>query len=180
MGTRHLALSLATTARLNSRRLMVRLFSNVLVALLSLIFSGCDSGDAMPTRLGERFQPAQPKVQVFEADRPAVFAAALDAMQELDFQVSRSGMAQGIINAHSRLQATGTFGKAHQYSMEVKLQSLEPGKTDVSVVLREQEESASFAGATDLVVREHALYQSFFAALERSLKSHTTPAIQAP
>ena len=159
---------------------MVRNLSMMLVALMSLTFAGCESGDAMPTRMSERFQPAQPKVQVFEADRPTVFAAALDAMRQLDFQVSRSGMAQGIINAHSRLQPAGTFGKAHQYTMEVRLQSLEPGKTDVSVVLREQEESTSFAGATDLVVREHALYQSFFAALERALKSRTTPESKAP
>ena len=152
----------------------------ILVTLYSLTFSGCESGDAMPTRLSERFQPAQPKVQVFEADQPAVFAATLDAMRQLDFQVSRSGMAQGIVNAHSRLQPAGTFGKAHQYSMEVRLKSLEPGKTDVSVLLREQEESTSFAGATDLVVREHALYQSFFAALERALTSRATPATQTP
>jgi len=89
-------------------------------------------------------------------------------------------MAQGIINAHSRLQPAGTFGKAHQYTMEVRLQSLDPGKTDVSVVLREQEESTSFAGATDLVLREHALYQSFFAAVERALKLRATTELQVP
>ena len=159
---------------------MARFLSILLVTLSWLTFSGCESGDAMPTRMRERFQPAQPKVQAFEADRQAVFAAALDAMRELDFQVSRSGMAQGIVNAHSRLHAADSFGKSRQYTLEVRLQELEPGKTDVSVILREQEESTSFAGATDLVVREHALYQSFFGALERSLKSRATSESQTP
>jgi hypothetical protein len=155
-------------------------FLSVLLAVSSMVFTGCESGgDAMPARMRERFQPPQPKVQVFEAERPAVFAAAIDAMRQLDFQVSRSRMAQGIINAHSRLQAAGSFGKARQYTMEVRLHSYEPGKTDVSVILREQEESASFAGATDLVLREHALYGSFFAALERSLGVRGTPAAEA-
>jgi hypothetical protein len=138
--------------------------------MCALVFVGCESGNTMPGRIRERFEAPQAKIKVFEAERPAVFDAALEAVHQLDFQVSRSGMAQGIINAHSRLQAGGSFGKARQYTMEVRLNSFEPGKTEVGVVLREQEESSSFAGATDIPIREHALYNSFFAALERVLK----------
>jgi len=154
---------------------------SVIVALSSLAFAGCESGsDAMPSRMRERFQPAQPKVQVFDAERPAVFEAALKAMRELDFQVSRSGMSQGMIDAHSRLHSAGTFGKARQYTMEVRLESYEPGKTEVAGVVREQEESASFAGATDLVLREHGLYGSFFDALERALKKGSASEVAEP
>ena len=124
----------------------------------------------MPDRMRDRFNAPQPKVQVFDADQRAVFEAAQSAMRRLDFQISRSGLAQGIINAHSRLQASDSFGKARQYTMEVRLHMYAPGKTEVSAVLREQEESSSFAGATDLPIREHGLYSSFFAALEASLK----------
>jgi hypothetical protein len=142
----------------------------VLLSVCSLAFVGCESGNSLPTRMRERFNAPQPKTQVFDADQPQVFEAARTAMGLLDFQVSRAGMAQGILNAHSRLHASDSFGKARQYVMEVRLRSYEPGKTDVSIVLREQEESASFAGATDLVLREHALYGSFFAALEHALR----------
>jgi len=158
------------------------------VAFLSIVFvvssvgwSGCGTGrDAMPARMRERFEPAQPKVQVFVAERPAVFETALSAMRQLDFTVSRSRMAQGIIHAHSRLHGTGAFGKARQYTFEVRLYSYEPGKTEVSVILREQEESASFAGATDLVLREHGLYGSFFDAVQRALKERGTATAEAP
>ena len=139
-----------------------------------LLFAGCESGKAMPERMRDRFQAPQSKIKVFEVERPAVFDAALEAMRQLDFQISRAGMAQGIINAHSRLLPAGSFGKARQYTMEARLHSFEPGKTEVAVVLREQEESSSFAGATDMPIREHGLYTSFFAALERVLKMQGT------
>jgi hypothetical protein len=154
---------------------------SVFLAVTSLAFTGCGSGgDAMPSRMRERFEPAQPQVQVFDAERPEVFEATLSAMRQLDFTVSRSRMAQGIIHAHSRLHSAGAFGKARQYTFEVRLYSYEPGKTEVSVILREQEESASFAGATDLVLREHGLYGSFFDAVERTLKERGAAEVAAP
>ena len=141
----------------------------LILASLSLALAGCESGSAMPARMRERFAAPQPKIQSFEGDQSTVFAAAKSALRLLDFQVTRAGMAQGILNAHSRLQPGDSFGKARQYTMEVRLQSYELGITEVAVVVRQQEESASFAGATDLVVKEHGLYDSFFAALSQSL-----------
>lgn len=145
----------------------------LLVAILSAVavtWFGCASGDQMPDRMRERFQAPQAQVKVFAAERQAVFDAVREAMRQLDFQVSRAGMAQGIVHAHSRLQPAGSFGKARQYTLEVQLASYEPGKTEVAVILREQEESASFAGATNMPIRNHGLYTSFFGALERTLK----------
>ena len=127
----------------------------------------------MGAHVRERFNAPQPKTQVFAADPRAVFEAAQIAMKQLDFQVSRAALAQGIVNGHSRLQPGGSFGKARQYVMEVRFHSYEPGKTEVSAVLREQEESESFAGATDLPLREHGLYGSFFAGVEQALKEKT-------
>ena len=142
----------------------------LLVASLGFAFAGCESGGALPDRMRDRFNAPQPKTQTVEGDQKAVFEAAQSALRRLDFQISRSGLAQGIVNGHSRLQASDSFGKARQYTLEIRVHSYEPGKTDVSVVLREQEESSSFAGATDLPIREHGLYSSFFAALEQALK----------
>ncbi|HTO04872.1 MAG TPA: hypothetical protein VL069_14265 [Opitutus sp.] len=139
----------------------------------ALLLAGCESSGSMTTRVRDRFHAPEPKVQVFEAEREEVFEAARAAMRRLDFQISKAGVAQGILNAHSRLHASDSFGKARQFVMEVRFHSYEPGKTEVAVVLREQEESASFAGATDLVLREHALYGSFFAALEEALQQKT-------
>lgn len=152
-----------------------RLHSTVLffLGLSALVLAGCESGSVMPNRMRERFAAPQPKVRTFEADQPVVFEAAKSALRQLDFQVSRSGMAQGILNGYSRLQAGDGFGKARQYVMEIQLQSYEPAKTEVAVVVREQEESSSFAGATDLALKEHGLYESFYAALEQALRERS-------
>jgi hypothetical protein len=149
--------------------------SILLSALISFFVSGCESGSVVPSRMRERFQPAQPKTQIFQGEQPAVFEAARAALRRLDFQTTRAGAAQGLLNAHSRLQASDAFGKARQYVIEVRVRALEPGSTEVSAVLREQEESSSFAGATDLVLKEHGLYTSFFAAVEQVLRQQNNP-----
>ena len=150
---------------------MVRTLAFFMLVAGALLLAGCESSGSMSTRMRDRFQAPEPKVQVFEAGREEVFEAARAAMRQLDFQISKAGVAQGILNAHSRLHASDSFGKARQFGMEVRFHSYEPGKTEVAVVLREQEESASFAGATNLVLREHALYGSFFSALEEALQA---------
>ena len=154
-----------------TRSFMVRTLASLLLVGGALLLAGCESSGSMSTRMRDRFQAPEPKVQVFEAGREEVFEAARAAMRRLDFQISKAGVAQGILNAHSRLHASDSFGKARQFGMEVRFHSYEPGKTEVAVVLREQEESASFAGATNLVLREHALYGSFFSALEEALQA---------
>ncbi len=122
----------------------------------------------------ERFDAPQPKTRIIEGDSHAIFEAARVAVRRLDFQVSKAAFAQGIINGHSALRSGDTFGKASQMSIEVRLHSYDAGKTEVAVLLREQEESASFAGATNLPLREHALYGAYFSALEQALHENVS------
>lgn len=147
--------------------LMRPVFALVLV-LGSLAFSGCESAD-FPARVRERFEAPQPKVRIYQAEQRAVFDAATRTMKRIGFTISRAGAAQGIIRAHSPLRSGDGFGVARQHSLEVRVQSFDPGVTQIAVVLREQEESESFAGATDIPLREHALYGSFFGGLEDEL-----------
>ena len=145
---------------------------NILLLILavgSLAVAGCESVDSLPTRVRERFEAPQPKTRVYQAEQRAVFDAAERAMKRIGFTVSRAGAAQGIIRAHSPLRSGNGFGVARQYSLEVRVQSFDPGVTQVAVVLREQEESESFAGATDIPLKEHALYGSYFGGLEDEL-----------
>jgi len=156
---------------------MRRLFI-VSIALGALALAGCESGDSLPTRIRERFEPVQPKIRVFDADQRTVFDAAQVAMRRIDFQVSRARAVEGVVSGHSGLRSGESFGTAQQFSLEVHLQSVEPGKTEVSVVLREQEESSSFAGATDIPVREHGLYDAFFGQLEQVLREKNPTAAE--
>lgn len=140
----------------------------LLLCSVSLMVGGCESGE-LPTRLRERFEAPQPKTRVYAAEQRAVFEAAQRAVKRIDFVVSRAGAAQGTIKGHSPLRSGDGFGIARQHSIDVRVQSFEAGSTQVAVVLREQEESESFKGATDIPLREHALYNAFFGALEAEL-----------
>lgn len=157
----------------------LRLIVGLLFALAGL--TGCESFHDVPTRVRQRFEPAQPQVRNYEAAPRAVFDAAQRAMKRIDFRVVRAGAAQGTLSSISRIQPGGSFGTGRQYAMEVKLRELEPKLTEVAVVLREQEESNSFAGATDIALRDHGLYTSFFEAVAQELAPETrTPATTAP
>lgn len=145
----------------------------LLGAIVLLINSGCESTESMPQRMRERFAAPEPKTRIFDADARAVFEAAQLAVRRLDFQVSRAAFAQGIVKGYSRLQPGDTFGKARQYAIDIHLTPLDEKRIEVAVVLREQAESASFAGATDIPLREHALYDSYFAAFEQALREKT-------
>jgi hypothetical protein len=147
----------------------------LLAAVLGLGLAGCDSVDSLPGRVMERFEAPPPKVRVYAGEQRAVFEAAVGATKNIGFIVSRSGAAQGLIKAHSPLHPGNGFGVAKQYSFEIHVDSYEPGKTEVSVLLHVQEESESFAGATDIPVREHGLYESYFAALDGLLAQRGEP-----
>ncbi|HWA86803.1 MAG TPA: hypothetical protein VG710_11315 [Opitutus sp.] len=145
----------------------MRFFSALLILSMAAGLAGCDSIEAPPS-WHERFSP-EPQVRTYAGEQQAVFEAARAALRQIDFTITRSRAAQGVLEAHSALHAGNSFQGAQQFSMSVKVQaSDEPGKTDVSVLLREQEES-SFGGATEVPVGQHGLYDSFFAALEQAL-----------
>lgn len=149
-------------------RFVSQLFLALGVLSSVVAFTGCESAD-LPARMRERFEAPRPKIREYRADQPAVFEAARRAVKRIDFIASRARAAQGIIQAHSALRSTEAFGIARQNSIEVKIDSFEPGVTQVAVVVREQEESEGFQGATDIAVREHGLYESYFDALEAEL-----------
>lgn len=146
----------------------MRTFFALALIVLGLGMAGCESAD-LPPRLRERFEAPQPKIREYQAEQKEVFEAARRAMKRIDFTISRAGAAQGIVRAHSGLRSGEAFGIARQNSLEVKIDSFTPGVTQVAVVVREQEESEGFRGATDIAVREHGLYISYFAALEAEL-----------
>jgi hypothetical protein len=142
----------------------------LLCGMALLINSGCESTESMPRRVRERFAAPEPKTRVFDADARAVFEAAQLAVRRLDFQVSRAAFAQGIVKGYSRLQPGDTFDKARQYTIDVRITPLDDKRIELAVILREQAESASFSGATDIPLHEHALYDSYFAAFEQALR----------
>ncbi len=142
-------------------------FPFLLAALIALLaLTGCDS---LPTRLSDRFANAAPQEREIEADRSVVFQATQLAFKKIGFTVDRALEAQGIVVARSNLRSDDAFVGVRQYEMDVKVREFGEGASKIAIRLQEQVEGEVKAGATSHVLREHGLYDSFFAALDASL-----------
>jgi hypothetical protein len=138
----------------------------LLLLTAALFVAGCES---LPDRVTQRFAAPVPQERVLELPAEKVFFAVQQALVRLNYQLTKTAQAQGIINAQSRLLPTERFGSSDQYVFEVRLRALDGGATSVSAVLFEQSEGQFRAGATSTPVREHGRYESFFETLEQVL-----------
>ena len=138
----------------------------------ALSFAGCDS---IPTRVQDRFSAIPPKTTVVAGAHRDVFYAAQGALKQMDFQLSRAAEAQGIVNGFSRIRSGDGPRESRQYSFEIRLNGHGPLETEVSALLREQIEGggSSGIGATDQPLRQHGLYEAFFATLKKTLTDKT-------
>ncbi len=146
---------------------MVRTVSFLIAAWFAAL-AGCET---VSERFQERHAPPQPQVRSYPFNEDLVFGAARSAMRTIDFQLGKTAVAQGIITGYSRIRAGDSFGDARQFTFDVRVRSFSPDQTEVSVILRQQDETSAFAGATDIPVREHGLYDSYFAAIELALRN---------
>jgi hypothetical protein len=133
----------------------------------SLCFTGCESISA---RMAERFDPVPPKTREYSADQKTLFQAVQKALKKMDFVVTRSALAQGIVDAKSSIRDTANFGFGRQFIFEIRLHGADTQSTHVDVRLTEFLEGDFKAGATAKTLRVHGLYDSFFAQLEQALR----------
>lgn len=135
--------------------------------LLCLLFqTGCES---LPTRLADRFSTDAPQEREVETGRDKVYAAAQTALERMSFKVTRAREAQGIVEGRSAILSSDRFSESQQYDFEIRLRDYGDDLTRVSVWLREQAEGSFKAGPSREIIRDHALYDSFFAALNAIL-----------
>lgn len=152
------------------RKVLLHLFSAA-----ALLLAGCESSGGFSSRVRERFEAPVPQKRVFEVDQRTVFFAAQAALKRMDYRLTRTAAARGQIRAVSEIQAGDSLRDARQYEFDITVTDLADQKTEVAVVLHEQQESASFSGATDVPLRQHGLYDSFFEMLAAVLKEGFTP-----
>jgi hypothetical protein len=106
------------------------------VAVGATVFlAGCDS---LPSRVQDRFSAVPARTQIVAGSQREVFYAAQGALKRLDFQLSRTAEAQGIVNGFSRIRAGDGPRESRQYTLEIRLNGLGPAETEVSVLVREQ------------------------------------------
>ena len=147
------------------------MFRLSLLLLLGLAISGCES---VSGRMQAKFSPVPPKVRMVAADRHSVYAAAQLAAKQMEFVVQRRSEADGFIEASSRIRPGDSVHSAQQFILEVQLREDADGRTEVALRLFELREGY---GATDSgreQLREHGLYDSYFAALEQILRGKSS------
>ncbi len=138
----------------------------LILSVLALFLAGCE---AMPSRLSERFAPAEPQVRELETARVNVFPALEEAFERISFTVTRSRQAEGVVAGQSRILSDDSFRGARQYQLEVRVSEFDTDLTKVTVALRELFEDNTKSRASYQDLRTHGIYDSFFTALEQVL-----------
>jgi hypothetical protein len=134
---------------------------------LTCFFTGCES---ISERMAERFDTTPPQTRMIASDQKTVYYAAQKALKRMDFVLTRSAAAQGLVNAQSSIRDTAVFGAGRQFTFEIKVRGADPVSTNVDVRLTELHEGDFKAGATGKTLRAHGLYDSFFEQLEQAVR----------
>lgn len=146
---------------------MKTLWLGFALAIVGLCFTGCESISA---RMAERFDTVPPQTREYPADQKAIFQAVSKALKRMDFVVTRSALAQGIVEAKSSIRDTATFGAGRQFIFEIRLHGADAQSAHIDVRLTELLEGDFKAGATGKTLRVHGLYDSFFAQVDQALR----------
>jgi len=140
----------------------MKLFQLIAVSLV-LLFAGCES-----MSVPERFAAVPPQVVTVNGDVEEVYTAAQKAFKRLDFVVTRSSM--GRVEAASAIKTSVTFGDSKQVVARVHITQNEPGKSEVELSVTEEVTSKSLGGTRQQALREHSLFQIYFATLQQVLQ----------
>lgn len=159
--------------------------SGVTLSLLALLAGGCASEgttsgqrQSLPGALAARWTPPEFATRSVDGERSAVLDACVATANAMGFSVSRLDGASGKLSASRRQKAP--FDGAREETLEVTVSSFAPTAVQVSVVLREAEESADGMVSGGLV-RERAPYDAFFERLGAALRPADAPApVDAP
>jgi len=136
----------------------------IIAALSVLLLAGCAS---MP----DRFATVPPEVQIVDGDVEEVHAAAQKAFRRLNLNVIRAPM--GRVEAASAINTSETFGDSRQIVARLKITPAETGKSSVELTVTEEVGSSSVGGTRQQALREHSLFQLYFATLQQVLRERT-------
>jgi len=142
----------------------------ILVLGLTMLVSGCGSLEPLPS-VKERYSAVPPQTRVVAADHRTAYYAAQLALKKIDFVLTKSALAQGIIDGRSGLRPDEAFRQTRQFTIEIRLRDQDDQHTEVAVLLHEQIEGDFSAGATDRALRTHGLYDAYFAKLDQVLRA---------
>ena len=130
------------------------------------LLTGCDS---VSTRVQERFSTVTPKTREFAAGRRVVFEAGQVAVKNVGLLLGRTSFAQGLIEAYAPIHPGDSTQDARQTTMRISLREADGGETEVALLVSEHTEGRFPGGVSEQDLREHSLYEIYFAALRQVL-----------
>ncbi|MDB6115447.1 MAG: hypothetical protein JWQ62_2392 [Lacunisphaera sp.] len=135
----------------------------------SLLLTGCES---MSSRMSDRFSSVPPHTRVFAADQKAVYYAAQAAVKNVGLLPGRTSIAKWSIDGYAPIRSSTETSDARQTTIEVRLFETENLETRVEVLVYEQTEGSFPGGKSAQALREHSLYENYFAALQQVLEAN--------
>jgi len=136
---------------------------------LGFLVSGCES---ISERVADRFKSDPPQTKLVPSEKKAVFYASQKALKRMGFEVTRTALAQGSVNARSSIRDTAIFGAGRQFLFEIQISATDAG-SNIRVKLIELLEGDFKAGATGKLLQTHGLYDSFFSQTEHALREES-------
>ena len=133
----------------------------------SLLFTGCES---MESRMTDRFSGVLPHTRVFPADQKAVYYAAQAAVKNVGLLLGRTSISKWSVDGYAPIRSSTETSDARQTTIEVRLFETESAETRVEVLVYEHTEGSFPGGKSERALREHSLYENYFAALQQVLQ----------
>lgn len=137
-------------------------------AALLIAAAGCDN---VVDNFRDRLQPnIEPHVHVFAADERTTYAAALAALDQIDFRFTHGGPAQGEMEAISSVMREDAG--ARQVSLVAEFRVADGGGTEMSVRMKEAVEDNSdthLGQGIESPLRDTPLYEAYFHAIDEQL-----------
>jgi hypothetical protein len=148
----------------------------ILVALIAigscLAFAGCESTrQDIATGVREKFSGPTYERRVIEGDAPMVFEVAKTTAENMGFRITRSGVNQGVIEGVSGIASDDQLRGSRQRTIKIRIGSASGGGVEVAVLFTEIVEddfNKSAGQATEVSLRRHPLYTTFFYGLTQS------------
>jgi hypothetical protein len=149
----------------------------IFFAVICVLLAGCESA-SFSERLRGRFAAVPAKVQTVDADARTVYFAAQQAFKRLDYTLTRTTLSGYRVEAASRINTSVAFRDSRQLIAQVEVAEVGPSQAEVSMRLVEQLEGQGLGGASELTLKEHGFYETYFAVLKQVLAEQAAAPVQ--
>jgi hypothetical protein len=145
--------------------------ARLLLAALCLSLAGCETTrHEVADRVSEKFTGPTFVRRVYAAEPRLVFDQARATIERLGFRVTKAGPTQGVLEGVSGLASDDHLRGTRQLKVKIRLTPTLDSGTEVAVLFTEIIEADFDKGAgqgTETSLRNHPLYESFFAGLNQ-------------